>query len=205
MPLRYWTVWLSPNGERISLALGYKGLDAVRVEVPYDDRTEVERVSGQPHVPVLEHGSEIVSDSEVILRYLERVFPEPPLWPTDSRGHAGAEIFVNWFNQVWKRPFNEIYWQLTAESGPDHVLVESWGKKMTADLDIFEGLLTDREYLLGGFGIADVLAFPFLKFAAIWVEDDPYLYHEILRDWQPLADKPRVEAWLHRVDQHPRL
>jgi glutathione S-transferase len=199
--LRYWTVWLSPNAERVALALAYKGVAAQPIEVPYDDRTDVEAVSGQTRVPVLEHDGTVIADSEAILRYLEHAFPDPPLWPDEARRRAEAEIFIEWFNQVWKRPFNEIYWQLTAEEGPDEKAVDSWGRRMIEYLDVFESLLTRREYLLGdSFGIADVLAFPFLKFPAIWVENDPYLHHEILRDRQPLAGKPRLEAWIHRVN-----
>ena len=198
--LRYWTVWLSPNAERVELALAHKGLEAERIEVPYEERTEVEAVSGQSRVPVLDHDGRVITDSEAILRYLEQEFPDPGLWPRGEREHAEAEIFVEWFNQVWKRPFNEIYWQLTAEGGPDEQALESWGQRMIDYLDVFEALLTDRDYLLGdSFGIADVLAYPFLKFPAIWVENDPYLHHEILRDRQPLAGKPRLEAWIRRV------
>jgi glutathione S-transferase len=199
--LRYWTVWLSPNAERVELALAYKGLEAERIQVPYEERTEVEAVSGQSRVPVLDHDGRVIADSEAILRYLEQEFPDPPLWPSEPRAHAEAEVFVEWFNQIWKRPFNEIYWQLTAEDGPDEEAVQAWGQRMIAYLDVFESLLTDRDHLLGdSFGIADVLAYPFLKFPAIWVEGDPYLHHEILRDWQPLAGKPRLEAWIHRVN-----
>lgn len=203
--LRYWTVWLSPNAERVALALAYKGLDAEKIVVPYEERGEVEALSGQTRVPVLEHDGRVVTDSEQILRYLERAFPDPPLWPQPARAKANADIFVEWFNQVWKRPFNEIYWQLTAEDGPSGEVVESWGRRMIDYLGIFESLLADREYLLENtFGIADVVAFPFLKFGAIWVDGDPYLHHEILREWQPVDEQPRLKAWLHRVDQRPR-
>ena len=51
--MRVYSTPYSTNVERVALALAYKGLSVEWVQVPYDDRAEVERVSGQPLVPVL--------------------------------------------------------------------------------------------------------------------------------------------------------
>ena len=53
---------------------------------------------------------------------------------------------------------------------------------MTTALDRFEALLDGRDHLLGEFGIADVTAFPFLKYLTVWDDGDPHLFHELLRD-----------------------
>ena len=67
----------------------------------------------------------------------------------------------------------------------------------------FESLLDGRNFLFGGFGVADVIAFPFLKYAADRNEDDDEPFHQILRDWQPLEGRPNVAAWIARVDAFP--
>ena len=52
---------------------------------------------------------------------------------------------------------------------------------------------------------ADVVAFPFLKYAVIWEDGDEHRFHEVLRDAQPLDGQyPRLEAWIHRIDALPR-
>ena len=61
----------STNCERVALAAGHKGVDIEWIEVPYDDRAEVERVSGQSLVPVLVDGDEVIHDSKRILQYLD--------------------------------------------------------------------------------------------------------------------------------------
>ena len=74
---------------------------------------------------------------------------------------------------------------------------------MTASLDLFESLLAGREYLFGEFGAADIVAFPFLKYAVLWDEGDEQEFHRILQRWLPIEGHPRVEAWIHRVRGHP--
>jgi glutathione S-transferase len=66
-------------------------------------------------------------------------------------------------------------------------------------------MLAGREYLLGSdFTAADVAAFPFLKYAALYDPADDELFHVILRDHQRDRGRPRVEAWVRRVNQRPR-
>jgi glutathione S-transferase len=194
----------STNCERIALAAAFKGVDVVWSEVPYDDRTEVENVSGQPLVPVLVDGETVVPDSPAILRWLEERHPEPRLWPADPARRAEADVFVDWFNHVWKRAPNLLYDEVTKPS-PDRERADGLGRRVTTALDRFEALLDGRDHLLGDeFGIADVTVFPFLKYMTVWDEGDPHLFHELLRDWQPRGRHPRVEAWIARVNERPR-
>jgi glutathione S-transferase len=202
--LRVYSTPFSTNCERVALAAAFKGLAVEWVEVPYDDRTAVEEVSGQPLVPVLVEGDLVLPDSPAILRWLEERHPVPPLWPVDPPRRAEADVFVDWFNHVWKRTPNLLYDEVTKPS-PDLVRAEELGGRVTAALDRFEALLDARDYLLGNeFGIADVTAFPFLKYATVWDEGDPHLFHELLREWQPRGGHPRVEAWIARVNERPR-
>ena len=82
----------------MALALAHKGLEAESVVIDYSDRSPVERVSGQPLVPVIEDGGEVVADSVRILEWLERRHPEPPLFPADPARRAETDVFIEWFN-----------------------------------------------------------------------------------------------------------
>jgi glutathione S-transferase len=160
-------------------------------------------VSGQELVPVLEHEGAIVSDSERILRYLESLFPEPQLWPVDDARHAEVDVFVEWFNKVWKRPPNEIDAEL-AKPEPDSTHVAALGAQITAWLHLFEALLDGRDYLFGELTAADFAAFPFLKYALLWEDGDEELFHRILRDYQR-DPGPGLAAWIRRIDALPRV
>jgi len=202
--MRVYRIPFSTNCERIALALAHKGLDVEWVDVPADDRSAVEAVSGQPLVPVLVDGDDVIADSLAILRHLERCFPEPRLYPADPARNAEAEIFVAWFNGVWKRPPNQIADEL-GRKHPDRVAIAEWGAQLTGSLPLFEALLDGRDYLLGDrFGIGDVTAFPFLKYATLWQEGDPDLFHQVLRDHLAVGGHERLADWIARVDALPR-
>src|SRR4029453_6171284 len=61
--LRVYRIPFSTNVERVSLALAPKGLEAEWEDVDAADRSQVERVSGQPLVPVLVHVRLVIADS----------------------------------------------------------------------------------------------------------------------------------------------
>ena len=193
--MRVYRIPFSTNVERVALGLGHKRLDVEWIDVPSEDRSEIARVSGQGLVPDLDDDGRIVSDSEAILRYLEERHPDRPLWPGEPARRAEADVFVDWFNRLWKRAPNLI------AAGGDPT---KYGPRITASLDLFESLLDGRDHLLGEFGIADVIAFPFVKYAVDTNDEDDEPFHEILREWQPIDGRPLVEAWIRRVDERPR-
>jgi glutathione S-transferase len=202
--MRIWRIPFSTNVERVALALGHKGLTADWLDVDPADRSEVESVSGQPLVPVLELDDRVIVDSTAILEELERLRPEPPLYPADTARRAEVEVFVDWFNRVWKRPPNELEAELI-RAYPDPETVERLGAEIAGALDRFESLLNGRDYLFGDFGVADCIAFPFLKYALLHDPADEELFHRILVEHQRLDGRyPRLEAWIRRVDGRPR-
>jgi glutathione S-transferase len=196
----------STNVERVALALAYKGLTVDSVMIDYADRSPVEAVSGQPLVPVLVDDGVPISDSAEILRHLEGKWPEPALFPRDAGKRAEMDVFIEWFNEVWKGPPNAIEAELAAPR-PDLARVVRLGARMRAWLDVFEGLLDGRDHLLSDeFSAADCIAFPFLKFATIRDPADDEPFHVILERHQRLGDRrPRLAAWIERVNARPRV
>ena len=202
--MRIWRIPFSTNVERVALALGHKGLAAEWVDVDPADRSEVERLSGQSLVPVLELDGRVLVDSTAIIEELERLHPEPPLYPADPARRAEVEVFVDWFNRVWKRAPNDLEAEL-GKPEPDPAVVERLGAEVTNALSRFESLLAGRDHLFGDFGVADCIAFPFLKYAVLYDPADEELFHRILVEHQRLeARYPRLEAWIRRVDERPR-
>ncbi len=162
-------------------------------------------MSGQPLVPVLVDGDDVIADSPAIVEHLERRFPEPPLYPAEPARRAEVETFLDWFNDAWKRAPNLIAAELELPT-PNTSLIAVLGARMRASVDRFEALLTGRDFLFGDFGVADVTAFPFLKYAVLGLPPaDDELFHRVLVEHQPLGDgHPRLEAWVRRVDARPR-
>lgn len=200
--IRLWRAPWSTNCERVSLALGHKRLEAESIWIDYADRRPVEEVSGQPLVPVVEFDGEIVFDSPRILHRLEELHPDPPLFP---ERRAETDLFIEWFNGVWKRAPNEIE-NILGLPETDPAEIERLAARMDHWLDLVEGLLEGREYLLGDeFGAADCIAYPFLKYAAGRDPADDELFHRILDQHQSVDGRPGVAAWIERVSRRPQV
>jgi glutathione S-transferase len=198
----YRAAW-STNCERVTLALGHKGLEAESIWIDYSDRSPVEKVSGQPLVPVVEFDDEVVHDSPGILAHLDELYPERPLYPSDRARRAELEVFTEWFQHVWKRPPNEIERILGLPETDPHQINELAGL-MNDWLDFFESMLDGRDYLFGdGFSAADCIAYPFVKYAAGRDPEDEELFHRILDDYQSVEGRPRLAAWIERVAGQP--
>jgi maleylacetoacetate isomerase len=190
--------------ERVALALAHKGLEVESVEIDYSDRSPVIEVSGQPLVPVLVDGGKVIADSTRILRYLEASWPEVPLFPRDPARRAELDVFLEWFNEVWKLPPNAIETELGRDE-PDQDRIAGLGARMRGWLDYFEDMLDGRDHLFGDFSAADCAAFPFLKFAKLRDPADDELFHRILEDHLRLDGRhPRLSAWIDRVNERPR-
>jgi maleylpyruvate isomerase len=196
--LRVYRIPFSTNVERVSLAAGHKRMAIEWIDVDARDRAPVVAASGQELVPVLDHDGRIVFDSTVILHYLDELQPEPCLFTK-----AEVELFVDWFNRVWKVPPNAIEAERRREA-PDEARVGELGLEMTSSLDLFERLLEGRDFLFGDFSAADCAAFPFLKYAVDENEDDDEAFHQILREFLPLDGHVRMGEWIRRVDALPR-
>ena len=193
----------STNCERVGLALAHKGIEAQSVLIEYSNRGPVEAISGQGLVPVIEDAGEVIHDSVAIMRHLDRRTPDPPLFPAESSRRARVEVFVEWFERVYKAAPNGIEAELEKDT-PDGELIERLGAEMTARLEVFEGLLNGDDYLLGPLGVGDFLAYPFLKYALERDPADTEPFHLILEEHQPLGDShPNLVAWIERVGALP--
>jgi maleylacetoacetate isomerase len=203
--LRLYRAPFSTNVERVALALAHKGLEVDSVVISYEDRSPVVEVSGQGLVPVLLDGDVVVPDSVAILRYVEDKWPDPPLFPREPARRAELDVFLDWFNQVWKLAPNAIEAELERDA-PDHARMNELAARMRDSRDLFERLLDGRDHLFGDdFSAADCAAFPFLKYAKLRDPDDDELFHRILEDNLSLGGAhPRLSDWIDRVNERPR-
>ena len=203
--IRFYRAPWSTNCERVALALAHKGLEAEAVLIDYSDRFAVEEVSGQGLVPVIDDHGTVVNDSINILRYLDLTRSSGQiLFPGDTAQRAAVEIFIEWFDSVWKQAPNRIEEEMEGGS-PDGDLVRELSETMDRHLDRFEALLSARDYLSGDVvGASDFVAFPFLRYAAGRPQGDDELFHRILDEHQSLNSRGRLSDWIARVDALPR-
>ncbi len=82
----------SPYARRVRLALAHKGLSAELRDARNspEHMHELRRLNPVHTVPLLIDGQRVIADSAAICQYLDRKWPDPPLWPA---GLDGAEAF----------------------------------------------------------------------------------------------------------------
>jgi glutathione S-transferase len=191
----------------VTLALAHKGVAVESVWVDPDDRTPVREASGQDLVPILAFDDGTwVQDSIQILYWLEQHFPEPPLLPRDDSRCVELQLFLQWFDGVWKEAPNRIEAELRKDE-PDKRTVGMWAHQLGYWLGMFDRLLTDRDYLYGDeFSAADCAAFPFVKYSVLGLPPgDEELFHSVLVEFQlHHGQNQRLEAWVRLVDERPR-
>jgi glutathione S-transferase len=195
----------STNVERVAIALALKGLEVESIVISYEDRSRVVEVSGQGLVPVIVDDGEVIADSTRILRHLDERYPEPRLFPSDRGRRAQVEIFLEWFNEVWKRAPNAMEDELE-KPAPDPAHVDELSARMAGTLPLFEDLLDGRDHLFGELTAADLAAYPFLKYGAGRDPADDELFHRLLQEHLQLGGRyPRLRAWIERVAELPQV
>jgi len=204
--LRVHSIPFSANVDRVALAAGLKGLQIDWIEHGYEDRAAVVAASGQSLVPVLEHDGTVVCDSPQILRHLDDLAPEPRLWPDDDPVlRARVDVFIEWFNAVWKGPPNalEALWRAGRREDDEAVALAA---RFAAWTPWFDDLLAHGgPYLFGErLTAADVVAWPFLRYAAWPVGSLPYVFEHVLQEVCGVRDHPRLMAWIERMEELPR-
>ncbi len=190
--MRAWGIPWSTNCERVSIAAALAGVEVDWTLVTFDDRTLIEELSGQKGVPIAELDAKIVVGS---LAIVGRIAPQ--LWPADPRTRAQVDTFLEWFDRIWLHPLG-VLWRDQDEDRRARA-----AKRLDRSIDRFEALLED-DYFFGELSVADVAAYPFLKYATDSNPEDDYDIHEIMRRSLSVEGRPRVAAWLDRVSRLPR-
>lgn len=194
--------------------LAFKEIPFDPVYVPYHDKQELIRATGQDYVPALLWDGRAVSWAE-IPDFLERTVPEPTLFPDGRKGLA--RTIEDWGHQVleervWRYVVTSVPRLLTDEverwvfeelqtraRGPWSQLEhrrEEFGREMQAHLQFVEEMLDGRAWFLGAPSVADFGVYGGLSPLLTVGEEIPERFSRI-REWaariQGLGGAP--QAW----------
>lgn len=86
----------SPFSEKVRLVLGFKDLSSRAVEVPMllPKPDVVALTGGYRRTPFLQIGADVYCDSALMCQVIDRLHPQPPLYPKETAGLA--EIVAQW-------------------------------------------------------------------------------------------------------------
>ncbi|MGH6682475.1 MAG: glutathione S-transferase family protein [Pseudolabrys sp.] len=148
-------------------------------------------------VPVLEHDGYLLYETQAILRYLDRVIPQPPLTPSDPRAAGRMDQVMNicdWYlfhgvNNVIG--FQRIVRPLLLQQPADEAAIAQAMPQAHTVFNELSRLLDSKPYFAGdGLTLADLLVAPQVDFLSQTPE------------WASLA-KPNLTSWLDRMTTRP--
>lgn len=198
----------SPFSEKVRLVFGLKGVSWRAVDIPAwapkPDLTPL--TGGYRKTPVMQIGADIYCDTRIILREIDRRFPQPGLY-----GAGGGELIAAWADSALFINAVAVAFGSVADSFPKELREDRekfTGGRFSADrfkaaqatlraqyraqLSSLEEAFADgRGYLLGASpSIADLAVYHPLWFV-----------RRNVRDVDFLADYPALKAWRERMDK----
>jgi len=152
-------------------------------------------------VPVLEHDGFVLYETAAILRYLDRVLPDPRLTPADARRAARMDQLMNindWYlfqGVASVIIFHRVIGPRLAGLAPDEAAIAEAMPKARAVFAELARLLGDQPYLTGdSLSLADLIVAPHVTFFTMTPE------------WTELgAPRHNLAAWLARMEARPSL
>jgi glutathione S-transferase len=152
-------------------------------------------------VPVIEHDGFRLYETQAILRYLDRVLPQPALRPADTQRAARMDQVMNindWYlfhgvgNVII---FHRVIGPRLLGLTPDADAIKAAMPKAHAVFDELARLLGDQPYFTGDvLSLADLLVAPAIEFFTM------------IPEWSVLgAPHANLVAWMKRMQERPSM
>ena len=193
----------SPFGRAVLATLEEKGASYRLAPLAPGTHRSLEHLARHPfgRVPVMEHGSFSLYETQAILRYLDRVLPSPALTPDDPKAAARMDQLMNvndWylFQGVGAViGFQRIVGPRLMGLTPDEKAIEAVMPKARAVFAELALLLREQPYFAGEvISLADLLLAPHIEFFTLTPE------------WAELgAQHANLVAWHARMEARPSL
>jgi glutathione S-transferase len=193
----------SPFARSVLATLEEKGAAYRLAPVPQGTLQSTEHLARHPfgRVPVFQHGDFWLYETQAILRYLDRLMPQPSLTPTDIKRAARMDQVMNindWYlfhgvgNVII---FHRVIAPRLMGKAPDEEAIKAAMPKAHAVFNELARLLGDRPYLTGDtLSLADLLLAPAVEFFTVTPE------------WSALgAPHPNLVAWITRMQERPSM
>jgi glutathione S-transferase len=156
----------SPFARKVRLALDWKGIPHEVVDgLTLANHDRLAAINGRVEVPALDHDGVVVVGSSDIIAYLERVWPERPLYPRDGAAWVHARAWERCADTVIDAILiNVSYWTWAKreDAMPDGLL-DAARRDLDAVYAALERDLAGRAFVSDdALSIADVALFPHL-------------------------------------------
>ena len=152
----------SPFARKVRLVLEYKEIPFESIDgLAKSNRESLKAVNGRVEVPVVDHDGLVVANSADIVAYLERVFPERPVYPSHPARWAKARAWERCSDTVIDPILVDVSYWLWAER-PDTMpegLLEAAKRDMATVYAALDRALEPGPYVCGELSVADMALF----------------------------------------------
>ena len=194
--LKIWGRTTSINVRKVLWCCAELGLKYERVDAggKFGVNNTPEYLAMNPNglVPTINDDGLILWDSHAIVRHLARKHGKGTLWPSDEKGLADADRWMEWYSTTLWNNLRPIFWNLVRVEPDkrDMKAVEEGRTKMAGNLKIVENNLSGRQYMAGNaFTMGDIpLGVALHRWFLLPIERPGY---------------PRLAAYYERLKQRP--
>ncbi|MDF1629396.1 MAG: glutathione S-transferase family protein [Alcanivoracaceae bacterium] len=156
MELKLYGAALSPFVRKTRIFMQEKNIpfEAIHID-PNNPPEDFISLNPLKRIPVLQHGDRTVADSAVICRYLESVFPENPLYPTDPWDQARCAWFEKFADyelgvcctfSVFR---NRVIMPLVGRACDEEKVQKALNSTIPPLFDYLDNELAGKEFLVG--------------------------------------------------------
>jgi maleylpyruvate isomerase len=214
MTITVYSVSGSPIAWRVLLGLTFKGIEhnVKLLEASKNEHKSAEYLKIHPRgtVPAMDADGLILRDSIGILAWLDRQYPDRPLFGETPDEAAHIWQIVQESCQYLRAAVNGVLFPLfvegksVAEAGSEERLaIEASAQKLHDECQLLENLLGDNLYLAGDIpSAADAVCFPEIRLIERAVDTKPADMKTV--GLASMAKEfPRLEAWKTRISELP--
>ena len=165
----------APNPRRVRIFAAEKGIDlqAKEVSIPQREQKAPDYLAKNPRgqTPILElDDGTVIAESVAIMRYLEALHPEPPLFGTTPLEIAQIEMWCRRVEMILMPPVAAVWVHTHPFTAALPGRNSEWGEanrpRVAEALRFFDSALADSEYLAGAdYTAADILLLTTVDFA----------------------------------------
>lgn len=189
--------------KRIEAVLKDPNLDPASIR-PFFRHPEFLRINPLARVPTLEHNGRHIFESLAILEYLEEVFPQTPLLPSEPFDRARVRTLVmmgdSYLGPAIMASFG--YW---SSANRDPIALEADRDRVAIALSEYESVMGDGPWVYGDrISLADCVLIPSVRFVHLlfaYRGDNAGL--DALDERTPFTGYPKLARWWNRVCADP--
>ena len=208
MALELWWGSGSPYSWRALLALEYKRLPYVSHLLQFSKQEhrspELLKMNPRGRVPVLKDGDYVCFESLAILRYLDRKYPEVPLFGATAEEEGTITRVICEYMSYAEDHISKLIYAILFQGVEGHM--EEMERAMNfviGEARTIDNRLSTSSWLVGeAFSAADIVVFPGIQQLLRVMERREA--HDLRGRLLPLeANFPAIAAWIKRVEQVP--